>query len=407
MQLEERLKVSKAKEEHTLLALQDETAALENLKQHINTQETRCVFSFRVVLLELLRGRKPIDKSVPLGQESLVVWTMPLLCSGLNEFVDPTLRQGLLVDDVQKMAYSAWLCLQMDPGARPNMTIVLQVLSTLVPKNSVRMSDFGLLIASQDQGSQWLAWAQDYSCSKNVNFSITMSPNVLEERRLSLAWHWNSKHIPFLDSEQDKKCKLVRKSLTSTSLSAAESNKSGGHQDKNAEVAKSGGSLKVDQAMSGSTNVHNPDIVATSKEDLKYVSLTKPMIGGQTDLDGLMFLHSLGTKDDIKVITHLICIDASSHTGSTKDSPHRGSYVEITDMDVTLEQSIDVPDQWAMNGKCSRAQIAEILEQTGGWTNWAKPNTWIRFGQPHESEGLKGLGKRRARRPSARAARQS
>ncbi|MCO5582125.1 hypothetical protein L7F22_036015 [Adiantum nelumboides] len=110
MELEEELKVSKVKEEHTLLALQDERAALENLKQHINTQKTKCkeldanacssypaqmmgtfgffapkytmmgrasiksgVFSFGVVLLELIRGQKPVDKSVPLGQKSLVV----------------------------------------------------------------------------------------------------------------------------------------------------------------------------------------------------------------------------------------------------------------------------------------------------------------------------------------------
>lgn len=182
------------------------------------------VFSFGVVLLELLSGRKPVDKSVPLGQESLVVWALPLLRNGLrllNEFVDPALRQGLPVDDAAKMAYLAWLCLQMDPESRPNMTFVVQVLATLVPENSVRISDFGPLMASQDPGPQLLAWAQDYSFSRNVNFPITVSPNVLEERRLS-SWHWNSKQIPSLDSEQDKKGELARKSLTSTSLSAAE-----------------------------------------------------------------------------------------------------------------------------------------------------------------------------------------
>ena len=32
------------------------------------------VFSFGVVLLELLTGRKPVDSFQPLGQESLVEW---------------------------------------------------------------------------------------------------------------------------------------------------------------------------------------------------------------------------------------------------------------------------------------------------------------------------------------------
>lgn len=32
------------------------------------------VFSFGVVLLELITGRKPVDPSQPLGDESLVEW---------------------------------------------------------------------------------------------------------------------------------------------------------------------------------------------------------------------------------------------------------------------------------------------------------------------------------------------
>ena len=34
------------------------------------------VFSFGVVLLELLTGRKPVDSSQPLGPESLVEWVL-------------------------------------------------------------------------------------------------------------------------------------------------------------------------------------------------------------------------------------------------------------------------------------------------------------------------------------------
>lgn len=32
------------------------------------------VFSFGVVLLELITGRKPVDQTRPLGEESLVEW---------------------------------------------------------------------------------------------------------------------------------------------------------------------------------------------------------------------------------------------------------------------------------------------------------------------------------------------
>ena len=37
------------------------------------------VYSFGVVLLELLTGRKPVDHTLPRGQQSLVTWVLFLL----------------------------------------------------------------------------------------------------------------------------------------------------------------------------------------------------------------------------------------------------------------------------------------------------------------------------------------
>lgn len=36
------------------------------------------VYSFGVVLLELLTGRKPVDHTLPRGQQSLVTWVLTL-----------------------------------------------------------------------------------------------------------------------------------------------------------------------------------------------------------------------------------------------------------------------------------------------------------------------------------------
>ena len=36
------------------------------------------VYSFGVVLLELLTGRKPVDHTLPRGQQSLVTWVLAI-----------------------------------------------------------------------------------------------------------------------------------------------------------------------------------------------------------------------------------------------------------------------------------------------------------------------------------------
>lgn len=38
------------------------------------------VYSYGVVLLELLTGRKPVDMSQPTGQENLVTWVSSIPC---------------------------------------------------------------------------------------------------------------------------------------------------------------------------------------------------------------------------------------------------------------------------------------------------------------------------------------
>jgi len=51
------------------------------------------VYSYGVVLLELLTGRKPVDMLRPAGQENLVAWAGSLLTSrdGLESIIDPSL----------------------------------------------------------------------------------------------------------------------------------------------------------------------------------------------------------------------------------------------------------------------------------------------------------------------------
>ncbi|OVA20716.1 Protein kinase domain [Macleaya cordata] len=91
------------------------------------------VYSFGVVLLELLTGRKPVDHTMPKGQQSLVTWATPRLSEDkVKQCVDPKLNNDYPPKAIAKMAAVAALCVQYESDFRPNMTIVVKALQPLL-----------------------------------------------------------------------------------------------------------------------------------------------------------------------------------------------------------------------------------------------------------------------------------
>ncbi|KAI9077096.1 hypothetical protein K1719_040918 [Acacia pycnantha] len=91
------------------------------------------IFSFGVVLLEIISGRQPIYKSKG-KEESLVIWAAPLLQDKrriITELADPQLKGNFPEKEMQIMAYLAKECLLLDPDTRPTMSEVVQILSTI------------------------------------------------------------------------------------------------------------------------------------------------------------------------------------------------------------------------------------------------------------------------------------
>lgn len=94
------------------------------------------VFSFGVVLLELITSRQPIQKSAG-KEESLVMWATPTLLDSrrvILELPDPKLQGNYPVEEMQIMAYLAKECLLLDPDSRPSMSEVVQILSTIASR---------------------------------------------------------------------------------------------------------------------------------------------------------------------------------------------------------------------------------------------------------------------------------
>lgn len=91
------------------------------------------VYSYGVVLLELLSGRKPVDISQPHGSENLVTWARPLLTSreGLEQLIDQSLGPNYDFDTMAKVAAIASLCVHIESSQRPFMGEVVQALKLI------------------------------------------------------------------------------------------------------------------------------------------------------------------------------------------------------------------------------------------------------------------------------------
>ncbi|KAI7732860.1 hypothetical protein M8C21_009863, partial [Ambrosia artemisiifolia] len=102
------------------------------------------VYSFGVVLLELLTGRKSLDKSRPNREQNLADWARPQLkCPRkLSRIIDPRLEGMYSESGAEKAAQLAYQCLSRRPKSRPNMSTVVKTLEPLQDFNEVNVAPF-------------------------------------------------------------------------------------------------------------------------------------------------------------------------------------------------------------------------------------------------------------------------
>ncbi|XP_013608441.1 PREDICTED: probable receptor-like protein kinase At5g15080 [Brassica oleracea var. oleracea] len=91
------------------------------------------VYSFGVVLLEMLTGRRSMDKNRPNGEHNLVEWARPHLLDKRRfyKLLDPRLEGHFSIKGAQKVIQLAAQCLSRDPKVRPKMSDVVEALKPL------------------------------------------------------------------------------------------------------------------------------------------------------------------------------------------------------------------------------------------------------------------------------------
>lgn len=87
------------------------------------------VYSFGMVLLQLISGRKIVDSKRKEKDESLRQWAEPIIQRlALHELIDRRIGDSYDTYEVYLMAKAAYLCVQRSPEMRPSMGEVVRIL---------------------------------------------------------------------------------------------------------------------------------------------------------------------------------------------------------------------------------------------------------------------------------------
>ncbi|XVF48886.1 hypothetical protein PTKIN_Ptkin03bG0224400 [Pterospermum kingtungense] len=102
------------------------------------------VYSFGVVLLELLTGRRSLDKSRSQREQNLAEWARPMLNDPrkLGRIMDPRLEGRYSETGARKAAALAYLCLSHRPKQRPKMSDVVKTLEPLQDYEDIPIGTF-------------------------------------------------------------------------------------------------------------------------------------------------------------------------------------------------------------------------------------------------------------------------
>ncbi|KAI7751247.1 hypothetical protein M8C21_012829, partial [Ambrosia artemisiifolia] len=92
------------------------------------------VWSFGVVLFELITGRRAVERNLPRNEQKLIEWVKPYASDSkrIHLIMDPRLEGDYNLKSAQKLSALANKCLTRNPKARPRMSEVVEMIGKII-----------------------------------------------------------------------------------------------------------------------------------------------------------------------------------------------------------------------------------------------------------------------------------